>query len=169
MYEGKIFNVANIILLGMIYQVSLLTDQNEIQRLYEFIKQYPLDYPDYFAWLEKCYRELQMGNKKAVVCVNNERIIANLIFQQHKRDPKSLELKNGRVDERLRRQKIFTRLYEVVEQYARENGFLRIVADTHTDNQPVIATFEDLGFVIEAEGNLYRKDKLEVILSKLLK
>jgi RimJ/RimL family protein N-acetyltransferase len=153
----------------MIQAIKLISDPEEIKRLYEFIQKFPYDYPNYMAWVDKCYRELQLGYKKAFICINDGEIIANLIFQKHKQDPKSLELKNGRVDERYRRRKIFTSLYRAVEHYAHENGFLRIIADTHIDNQSVITTLENQGFVIEAKENLYHKDKLEVILSKKIK
>jgi len=48
----------------MIHKIQLLTDPEEVQRLYEFIRRFPLDYPDYFQWLEKCKRELELGYKK---------------------------------------------------------------------------------------------------------
>ncbi|MBI4448287.1 GNAT family N-acetyltransferase [Candidatus Woesearchaeota archaeon] len=153
----------------MAKEVKLVTDPDEIKSLYEFIKKFPYDYPDYLMWVEKCYRELQLGYKKAFVCKADEVIVANLVFQKHKDDSSSLELKNGRVDGGYQRKKIFSSLYNAAEAYAKENGYSRIVCDTHKDNKPVIATLKKLGFEEEAQESLYQNDKLEAVLSKKLK
>jgi len=152
----------------MIQKIHLVKDEEEIKQLYEFIKKFPLDYPSYFDWVEKCFRELQLGYKKAFVYKPNGHIVANLIFQKHKEDPKIIELKNGRVEEHYQRKKIFTLLYKAVEDNARQNNFLKIIGDTHKDNIPVIKTLKELDFKIEAEQSLYEKSKLEIILSKEL-
>jgi len=152
----------------MIQKVHLVKDEEEINRLYEFIKKLPLDYPGYLDWAEKCFRELQLGYKKAFVYKPNGHIVANLIFQKHKKDPKIIELKNGRVEKHYQRKKLFTLLYKAVEEYARKNNFLKIVGDTHKDNIPVLKTLKELGFNIEAEQPLYERGKLEIILSKEL-
>ena len=53
----------------MFYRVELIKNPDEIKRLYEFIRRFPLDYPGYESWLEKCFRELNEGYKKAFVCM----------------------------------------------------------------------------------------------------
>lgn len=149
-------------------QTQLITEPEEIEQIYEFIKRFQYDYPDYLIWVEQCFRELQLGYKKAFVYKINNEIIASLIFQQHKTEPKILEMKNARVKPRYRRRKIFTSLYDAVEKYAKEKGFKRITCDTHKDNLPVIQTLKSLGFTIEAEETLYTRKRLESILSKNL-
>src|SRR3989344_7212594 len=94
--------------------IELITDPIEIQQLYDFIKSFPLNYPDYDNWLEQCYEELCLGTKKAFVCKLEGIIIGNLIFQRHKREPTILELKNGRVDSQYRRRNIIGRLLREV-------------------------------------------------------
>ena len=67
-------------------QVQILTGEGNIERLYNFIRQFPLDYPDYFEWLQKCKRELELGYKKAFYVTNsNGEIIGSIIFQPHKK------------------------------------------------------------------------------------
>lgn len=149
----------------MTQQTQLITDPEEIRQLYEFIKRFPYDYPDYLTWVEECFRELQLGYKKAFVYRVNNQIVGNLIFQQHKEDPKVLEMKNGRVEPRYRRKKIFTNLCNAIEKYARENGFKRIIADTHNDNTSIIQTLKKLGFEVETNEPLY-SERLETILAK---
>ena len=67
----------------MVYQIKLLKNSSEILALYEFIKQFPLDYPDYALWLEKCKRQLELGEKKAVYVTENKKIVGEIIFQRH--------------------------------------------------------------------------------------
>lgn len=142
--------------------IKLVTDPDEINELYQFIKQYPLDYPNYSEWLKKCKRELELGYKKAFVYELNGKIIANLIFQPHKQDPLLLELKNTRVIEEYRRKKVFSSFLKEMIYYARQNGFKKIIADAHTDSE-VIKPLQKLGFSIESYENLYGPE-LETVL-----
>lgn len=143
---------------------NLITDPEEIRELYKFIKSRPLGYPDYLIWVEKCFRELQIGEKKAVAYRVNGKIVANLVFQRHKEDGRLLELKNGRVDEAYMGRGIFAELLRETESYARDNGFLRIICDTHDEN--VTQVFQALGYRIECRESLYEPGMLETILVK---
>ena len=144
----------------------MVKDPEEIRQLYDFIKKFPEDYPSYFDWVDQCFDELRKGHKQAFVYRDkNNIIIANLIFQQHKKDPKILELKNGRVDPKYRRKKIFSVVYRAVEGYAREKGYERIIGDCRTNNIPVIETMQNLGFSIDSTETLY-ENKEDVMLVK---
>ncbi|MBS3163241.1 GNAT family N-acetyltransferase [Candidatus Woesearchaeota archaeon] len=143
-------------------KIKLITDPEEINELYQFIKKYPLNYPNYSEWLKKCKCELELGYKKAYVCELNGKIIASLIFQPHKQDPLLLELKNVRVIEEYQRKKVFSTLLKEAIYYARQNGFKKIVVDAHTDNE-VIKPLQKLGFSIESYENLYSPE-LEIVL-----
>ncbi len=137
-----------------------------MQRLYNFLRQYPLDYPDYAFWLEKCRRELEIGYKKAFVCRQDGAVAANLIFQRHKDDPLVLEIKNSRVEPHCRNQGIFRSLIECTETYAIGQRFKRIVCDCHIENAVVIEAMKSLGFRIECAEELYEKGRLEAVLVK---
>src|SRR3989344_2884256 len=102
--------------------IKLVTDLNEVNELYQFIKKYPLSYPNYSEWLKKCKRELELGYKKAFVFKKDDEIIWGLIFQPHKQDSSILELKNGRVIDEYRRKKVFSTLLNEAIFYAQQNG-----------------------------------------------
>ena len=144
---------------------GLITDPDEIRELYEFIKQKPLDYSDYLVWVEKCYRELQSGYKKGFVSRLDGKIIADFVVQPHKQNSNCLEIKNARVTDGFEGRGIFTAMYSEIEKYARENGFKKIVCDTHASNKAVVSRFLKLGFKIEAQEDLY-KNGLEILLAK---
>lgn len=149
----------------MIHKIQLLTTQEEAQKLYEFIIQFPLSYPDYFQWLEKCKRELEIGYKRAFYSTNsNGQIIGSIIFQPDKKDGKILELKNLRVDPSCEQQGIGSVLEILAELYAKEKGFKRIQGDAHQEN-PVIKFMRKRGYRIEARESLYSAEK-EVVLYK---
>jgi len=152
----------------MIYKVEFAAYVEEIRMLYEFIKKFPEDYPNYFDWVEQCFEELDRGYKNAFFCESksNGEIIGSLIFQRHKNDQTILEMKNGRIEPKYRRKKIFTDMYSKLERYARENGFKRIIGDCHENNASVIKTLENLGFTQDSTETLYDSKTKEIIFKK---
>jgi GNAT superfamily N-acetyltransferase len=149
----------------MIEQIKLLSDPKEIQKVYAFVKQFPLDYPDYFQWLEKCRRELELGYKHAFYVINSKGlIIGSIIFQQHKRDGKILEIKNLRVDPQFEQQGLWSLLEAMTELYARDQGYRRIQGDAHPENL-VVDFMQKRGYKVESQATLYTAKK-EIVLVK---
>lgn len=149
----------------MIHKIQLLTNSEEIQGVYDFIKQFPLDYPDYFQWIEKCRSELQLGYKHSFYATNSGgQVIGSIIFQPHKQDKQILELKNLRVGLQFEQQGIGSLLEALTELYAKEQGYKRIQGDAHPENS-VIDFMKKRGYRIEAQESLYTAKK-EAILVK---
>ena len=153
----------------MIHKIQLLTHPEEVQGLYAFIRQFPLDYPDYFAWLEKCRKQLELGEKKAfyATAFGNE-IIGDLIFQNLKGSQNVLEIKNFRVAKTHQHLGVGSALESMLYSLAKSTGFKRIQVDTHQDNLEMIQFLIKRGYAPEAQARLYMPDKSEVILSKSL-
>ncbi|HLD37697.1 MAG TPA: GNAT family N-acetyltransferase [Candidatus Nanoarchaeia archaeon] len=153
----------------MIHKIQLLTSPEEVQRLYAFIRQFPMDYPDYFAWLEKCRRQLELKEKKAfyATALDNE-IIGDLIFQNLKGSQNVLEIKNFRVAQTHQRFGVGSALESMLYSFAKSTGFKRIQVDTHQDNLEMIQFLIKRGYNPEAQAYLYTLNKSEVILSKSL-
>jgi ribosomal protein S18 acetylase RimI-like enzyme len=146
--------------------IKLITDLVEIRQLYGFIRKYPLEYPNYDNWIQQCYEELCLGTKNAFVCKLEGVIIGDLVFQRHKKESKVLEIKNLRVEQQYQRRRVASRLLKNIENFARSNlDYKRIVVDTHANNLPAIQTFQNSGFVIVGNEELYNSRK-EVILAK---
>ena len=149
----------------MLYTTNLLTHPDEAKKIYAFIKQFPLDYPDYEVWLKKCLRELELGYKKAFYTKNDRgNIVASIIFQQHKQEPQILEIKNIRVNPIFSRQGIGSTLEVMCLGFAKEQGFKFIQVDAHP-NHPVIYFLQKRGYIIAGHEPLYSKNT-EIILSK---
>ncbi len=152
----------------MIEQIKLLSNPEEVQKLYDFVKQYPLDYKDYSIWLEKCRRQLEIGDKRAFYATNKGSIIGSVIFQRHREEDSVLEVKNFRVSEKHSREGVGSTLELMLCSYGRSNGFKRIRVDTHHDNFAMIQFLIKRGYFLESEENLYVSVKPEVILAKNL-
>ena len=152
----------------MIHRIKLLNDFKEVQKLYEFIKQFPLDYPDYFIWLEKCKRQLELNEKRAVYATLDNEIIGDVIFQNLKEDTTVLEIKNFRVAEPHRNLGVGSALESMLYSFAKSNGFKKIQADTHQDSLGMIQFLIKRGYSIESQETLYTLNKQEIILSKKL-
>jgi len=153
--------------MGGVFTFKLLSDSDEIDRVHNFLKDFPLDYPNYFDWLEKCRRELEIGYKKAVCAVDSTgRIVGSIVFQPHKEDRLVLELKNMRVAPSCANRKIGTRIINAAEVYARRQGFRKVQGDAHLDN-PVLEFMLKRGYRIEAKESLYT-EKLEAIIGKTI-
>jgi len=148
----------------MIQKIQLLTSPEEVNLVYEFVKKFPLDYPDYFLWLEKCRRELELGYKKAFFATDSCEIMGSVIFQPHKQDCSVLEIKNLRVCSEFEKKGLGSLLLQLVELFAEENSFKRIQSDIHPEN-PAISLALKRGYDIKAEENLYTAKK-EIILCK---
>ncbi|HLC72540.1 MAG TPA: GNAT family N-acetyltransferase [Candidatus Nanoarchaeia archaeon] len=145
--------------------IGLVTDMEEIRRLYDFIRAQPFDYPRYLDWVEKCKRELELGIKRALVVKSQGIIVADLVFQAHKQERGVIEIKNVRVNPNYQRRGLFRQLVEQLEEQVMQEGYRRIVVDTHATNMPFITASQRLGFRRVAEEPLY-SDQLEVILVK---
>lgn len=146
-----------------------IKEPNEIQEVYDFIKSFPLSYPDYNLWVEKCRKELESGYKKGFYAKDFNMVIGSVIFQMHKQDKSILEIKNFRVLQEYANKGIGSGLYKLTEEYAKKENFEKVQVDAHFDNNLTIKFLLNKGFLIIKKEALYTPLKLEIILSKELK
>jgi GNAT superfamily N-acetyltransferase len=151
--------------MDQVFAFKLVSDNDEIGQVYNFVKGFPLDYPHYLDWLEKCRRELESGYKKAFCAIDSTgRIAGSLIFQPHKKDSSVLELKNLRVAPGYEKHGIGAQLVVAAESYAKCHGFRKVQGDAHLDT-PVLAFMLKRGYLVEGKESLYTTS-LEAIISK---
>lgn len=150
----------------MIKKIKLLRNKEEIIKLNEFISSYPLNYPDYDLWTEKCIGELLTGYKKTFYAPDMQRIVGCVIFQRHKEDSSILEIKNFRVEVEYQNQGIGGSLDLMINRYAQENGFLRVQIDTHSTNEQMKRILLKRGYNKIAEEMLYTRSQKETIYAR---
>lgn len=51
------------------------------------------DYPDQAEWATKAHRELKQESKRVIVALHNRTVIDSIIYQEHKTEPNTLEVK----------------------------------------------------------------------------
>ena len=52
------------------------------------------DYPDFLDWAQKIHGELKRDVKRAIIALSRNNIIGVVIYQRHKKDKTTLEIKN---------------------------------------------------------------------------
>ena|SRR3989338_8593524 len=154
-----------------LWKPTLVTDPTEIEQVYSFLNQreFALDYPSYSSWLEQARDELLRSRKQACVIRDLEgRVVAAVVFQEDKLDPRRIEMKNRRVVMDMARRGLGQSLAYAVEVYAREHGYSAVIADTHETNVAAIGSLRKAGFEEEARQPLYDPKINEVIMLKRL-
>lgn len=147
--------------------IKLENTPKEIMKIYQYIKSFNLNYPNYNAWVEKCKKELESNYKKAHYYTRNSDILGIIIFQPHKKEKNILEIKNFGVSSPNKKKGVGSRLYDSVEQYAKKQKFKKIQIDTH-DNEMIDFLLKK-GFKIMKKEALYSSSQIETILQKNFK
>ncbi len=146
--------------------IKLASSSEEIVKIYQYIKSFNLNYPDYDEWIKKCKRELEFGYKKAHYYERGSDMLGVIIFQPHKKEKNVLEIKNFRVSSPNKKKGIGSILYDSIEQYAKNQNFKIIQIDTHTNEMIDFLLKRDFK-IIEKEA-LYSPSQIETILQKIL-
>ncbi len=146
--------------------IKLASSSKEIMEIYQYIKSFNLDYPDYDGWIKKCKKELEYGYKKSYYYKKGLEIGGVIIFQPHKKEKNILEMKNFRVSPANKNGGIGLDLYNSVEQYAKKQNFKIIQGDTH--NNEMINFLLKKDFKIIEKETLYSPSQIETILQKNL-
>ncbi|MCK4553278.1 GNAT family N-acetyltransferase [Candidatus Pacearchaeota archaeon] len=139
----------------------------EIMKIYQYIKSFNLNYPNYNGWVEKCKKELESGYKKAYYYERDSDILGIIIFQPHKKEKNTLEIKNFRVSSLNKKRGLGSILYNSIEQYAKKHHFEIIQGDTH--NKEMVDFLLKKGFKIIKKQALYSPSQIEIILQKNLR
>ncbi|MCK4647410.1 GNAT family N-acetyltransferase [Candidatus Pacearchaeota archaeon] len=146
--------------------IKLASSSEEIMQIYQYIKSFNLNYPDYDEWAKKCKRELEFDYKKAYYAKKDSEILGVNIFQPHKKEKNILEIKNFRVSLANKKVGIGLSLYNPLEQYAKKQNFKIIQVDTHTNE--MVDFLLKRGFKIIEKEALYSSSQIETILQKNL-
>jgi len=147
-------------------EIKTAKNKKEIESVCNYVKQFPVNYPNYDKWLKKAEFELKTGYKKAFYVTDLNNIIASIVFQPHKQDKKVLEIKNIRVSPNKQGKNIGEQLCENTEELAKQNKFQIIQVDTRQTNTQTIEFFLKQGFKIKKITALYSKKDKDVILTK---
>ncbi len=152
----------------MVKLIGLISDRDEVQRIYNFIKAHPLDYPNYADWTEKCRRQLELEEKGAIYETYDTKVIGCIVYQQHREDRHCIEIKNFRVDPNYRKKGVGTRLEFRICSIARASHLHKVYVDVSPINHDMVTFLLKKGYILEAKEPLYICNRIELMFSKYL-
>lgn len=147
----------------------LAESRKEIDKLSRFLLTQPLGYPNYFDWVERAVSEFELGYKQSILGFYDGTLVSDLVFQPAKDFPDILcELKNGRTDERVRRDYFLRFSIRAAERLAREQGYQAMICDTRSDNLPIVNLLKSSGYSELLRVALYDRNVEDVVFVKKL-
>jgi ribosomal protein S18 acetylase RimI-like enzyme len=115
-------------------------------------------YPDFEDWLGRAHRELKSERKRALTAMTGAgEIVGVVLYQRHKTDAGTVEIKNltVRPDVRGRYLASFLVRNAEVEGLAEYAGARRVVCDAKADNVPIRLFLLKQGYRLAARADLY--------------
>lgn len=148
------------------FEIRTLGDQRELALLLYFMGSQPLHYPDYMGWLNgPCRTDLDSGYKRAYVAWSDGRVVGDVIAQPHKELPRTLELKNLRIDLDFRRRALAFFLMKQPEADAR-GQFEQILCDSDSTQVDIHHLLAFAGFRLLGKQHLYSSSRLDYMFVK---
>jgi len=144
-----------------------LDDERDVSKLIDFIHHQDLHYPNYQDWVQRTESELHSGYKHAIVASSQDKVVGDIIWQQHKQISKVRELKNLRVDQRLRGRYIGAFLLRQAECEKPEQ-YDCILGDVNTNQKSMIALLLQLSYTPLGTTQLYNSNNQDTIMIKTL-
>src|SRR4051812_47909483 len=111
-------------------------DYTEVRRLLDFLWKQRLGYPNYSDWVARAGGEIDVGYKQSIIAFEDNRIVANVIFQPHKEIRGIREIKNLRVDTSVRVRKFGSFLLRQAE-FTNSSEYDWLMCDFRADQKEV--------------------------------
>jgi len=148
----------------MYFEFTDIQSRNELSQLIDFLHRQNLNYPNYDDWVQRTESEIIRGHKKTILALSGKRIVGDLIYQQHKENPRLLELKNMRVHPNLR-DRYFARF--MLRQAEAENpNYDAIICDAPSEFPEIISFMQNCGYTPILSRPLYDNQEPEIVMVK---
>jgi len=153
----------------MDYRFKTPCKEKEFDIVEKFLLWQNLDYPAYETWVKrKAIPEAKLGDKKIILGFNYDYLIADLIYQIHKKNPDFIELKNLRVHPMMRDRYCARFMLRQVEVENR-NEYKAIICDAPSEFPEIIGFMQTCGYIPILSKPLYDNNEPEIVMLKLLK
>lgn len=148
------------------FEVRSIADVKDLNKLRSFLLTQQLGYPNYDAWVEGvCIPDINHGWKHAILAYSEGKVIGDIVWQPHKELPRTRELKNMRIDSRLRNRDLGHFLIRQAEEEGK-GSFERILCDTDAANKGIVQFLRFCGYSPLMQMPLYSPNRLELIMAK---
>lgn len=155
--------------MGFNFNFRQIDSTQDIRKLIDFMAIRPLSYLEYDAWIQRSEPELYMEYKRAILAFSDLVLVGDVVYQKHKQLPNSLEIKNLRVNEKIRRRDFAHFMLKQVEAEAVKAGYGLILCDTRANQSDVLSLLQFSGFKEIVRAPLYDSNEEDVIFAKPLK
>lgn len=147
-----------------------ISDEKELSRLRDFLLSQNLGYPNYGDWVDRCIKEIDMGDKDSILAFSQDVLVGDLIFQSHKALPRTLELKNLRIHPMMIRRDFGHFMLKQVEVEARNSGkYDLIMGDIRKEQESIRRLCVFSGYKELQTISLYDSNHLDVVVVKDLR
>ncbi len=150
----------------MNFQFTDMQSTRELSQLTDFLHNQNLNYPYYDDWIQRTEAELDYGWKQAILAFSSRQLVGDLIYQQHKKNSKFLELKNMRVLPELR-DRYFARFMLKQAEFENQN-YDAIVCDAPSEFPEIISFMQSCGYISILSKPLYDNSEPETFKNPLL-
>lgn len=152
--------------MGFAFTFRQLDSRRDLSELVNFLIKQPLGYPNYEDWVQRSEHELDSGYKKAVLAFSEGRLVGDLIYQPHKKIPRTREIKNIRVDPEVRRRYFANFMLRQAEVENKEE-FDSLVIDARSDHPVMLGLLRMAGYIPLASASLYDPKVKDVVMIKV--
>lgn len=155
--------------MGFNFNFRQIDSTQDIGKLINFMARQPLNYPGYDGWLQRSEPELHMAYKQAILAFSDKTLVGDAVYQKHKQLAGTIEIKNLRMHEEIRRRDFGHFILKQIEVEAIKLGYELMVADARASQTDVISLLKFSGFREIARAPLYGSNEEDVVMGKPLK
>ena len=152
-------------------EIRKVQDKKDLRLLCGFMLMQPQSYPNYQEWLyDKLSPRLESGEAEALLAIQDREIIGDVAYQELT-TPKTVEIKNLRLDPNYRRRAVGHLLLRHAElEGAAMIGVppeeVEVITDVSVDNFSGVEFFVRAGYKIVDMGDLYQTGRPEYVLHR---
>lgn len=128
------------------------------------------DYPDYYDWLDKVYRQVKKEKKRAVIALSRNEVVGVVIYQKHLKIKQCLEIKNLTVRPNVRGRYVASFLMRNAEFLGeREYKCKKVICDTKAHNFAIRSFLLRHSYLPQGFSDLYKlKSGRDIVFTKSL-
>ena len=151
----------------MKFQFTNLQSRKELSQVIDFLHKQNLGYPNYDDWVQRTESELDGGYKDVILAFSEGKIVGDLVYQQHKKNPEFLEYKNIRIHPRVRNRYFMRFMFKQAE--VENPNYDAIIVDAPSELPSMINFMKSCGFTSILSKPLYDEGAPDIVMIKPIK
>ena len=150
--------------MGFNFHFCSLGDEKELGELIAFIRAQDLEYPKYQDWVSRTEGEIISGWKIPILAFSEGRLVGEIIYQEHKKLPRTIEMKNIRIHPFYAGRGFAYFLIKQIE--AETKGHDAIICDVRENKRDIISFLRFSGYEPILKKPLYDENNHDIVFIK---